>query len=128
MRFDNTTKTKIVTEHGTVLKVDYYDADGEHYIDYKIRPRCSICGKVVDCVCYNEDNSDNPFNTALSSLKTKWTCDNSNCLVEFMEKHNPDLLSQIKKEHGNDPDEISYALIAILFIDNVESDGEFCDA
>jgi len=73
-RFNTSTKNKLTTKYGKILKVTHYRQRDEEYpdTDYRIRPTCSICGGDVGCVCYNDDNSnDEPYDAAIKGLQQK---------------------------------------------------------
>lgn len=121
-KFDTTTKTKIHTEHGTILKVTIYDADERNYItEYRIKPKCDICGGDVGCVCFHEDNSDNPYRDAFEHLIKRWLCDKAHCICTFMKDSS--IYKKLEEKYGDDEWSIAEALQ-----EEMQYDGEdiFC--
>ena len=122
-RFNTQTQTRISTEHGTILKVMMYLDDGV-LIDYRIRPKCSLCGGNVGCVCYNEDNSDAPFKEAFTSLMKEWICEKSVCIVNYVKTDDPEYYQDLFEKNKGDVDNM-----ALNISDDVDcdmEDGEFC--
>lgn len=111
-RFKNTTKTKIKTQRGTILKVTTYD--GAHYsypeMEYKVKSACSICGADMGCLCFNSDNSDDPYNDAVSCLKIYWVCDKDDCLIDFMKNDDPEHYGIICEVHAGNKKAITNAI------------------
>lgn len=87
-RFKTTTKTRIRTKYGTILKETTYDVDPESYpdIEYKIRPVCYCCGNPIDCLCFNSDNCDDLYEDALFNLKRQWICGSVMCLIQYQKE------------------------------------------
>lgn len=100
-RFETSTKTKISTEYGTVLKVTTYYDEGYVEEDYKIKPKCTVCGGGVECLCYDS------FETAIDNLKKEWVCCGNICIVEDIKKSNPDYYEELVKKFGDDIDSIA---------------------
>lgn len=98
-RFETKTQTKIKTEHGTVLKITWYVLDAQ-IEEYRIRPMCHVCGGCVDCLCFNEDNCDDPFNEALDNLQKEWTCVKDTCVIEDWKARDPDYYQELIEKHG----------------------------
>ncbi len=100
-RFDTTTKTKLTTKYGKILKVTHFEYCIE-YAEYKIKPTCSICGGDVGCVCYNDDNSDAPFDSAIKGLQQEWCCEKSQCICDYVKKNNPKEYKKLTDKYGDD--------------------------
>lgn len=103
-RFESKTKTKIETPFGNILKVTTYPVDEEPYTDYKIRKLCSICKMSTICMCFNNDNSNDPLEDAIKILNrhVELTCDNPKCICEFMKKNKPEIYEKLSKKYGKD--------------------------
>ena len=123
-KFNTTTKIKISTLNGNVLKVTNYNVYEEPYEEYKIRPKCSICGGDVGCICYNYDNSDNPAEDATDGLLKRWCCEKAHCICEFLKDYNPEKYKELVKKYGDDEWSISEVLQE-EFVDNDEN--IFCE-
>lgn len=95
-RFETTTKTKITTEHGTILKVTTYYDEGYTEDNYKIKPKCGVCGEGIECLCYDS------FKTAVSNLERGWICSNTVCVIEDTKKSNPDYYEELMKKFKGD--------------------------
>ena len=108
-RFNTITKNKIKTGYGIILKVTHYE-DGDIYEDYKIRPKCGICGGNVGCICFNDDNSNDPLETAIESLQKTWSCEKSHCICEYLKNYSPDKYKELVKIYGNDEGSIAEEL------------------
>lgn len=100
-RFETSTKTKITTEHGTVLKVTVYNDEGYIEDNYKIKPKCSVCGEGIECLCYDS------LETAIDNLKREWVCCNANCIVKDTKKSNPNYYEELARKFGDDIDSIA---------------------
>lgn len=108
--FDTTTKTKIKTPYGTVLKVTTYEIDNIHpSVEYRTKPKCVICGEVSDCMCYQEDN-DFTFEDAEGGLKIGLICGDPDCVIEYQRENDPVLFIELIKLHGTDPYELRDAI------------------
>ena len=125
-KFNTSTKNKLTTKYGKILKVTHYESDEAYPImEYKIRPICSICGGDVGCVCYNNDNSDDePYDAAIKGLQQKWCCEKSHCICEFMKEYNSEKYKKLVKKYGNDEQSISDNLLE-EFVDSGED--IFCE-
>ncbi len=122
-RFDTSTKTKILTEFGTILKVDIYK-DGYHFEEYRIRPVCSHCNGKMDCVCYSEDNCEEPYEYAIGDLQKRWTCTKPDCVVDYVRTDDPEYYKDLIAKHGND----KWSMAQDIMDDWSEMDeGEFCN-
>lgn len=123
-RFDTTTKTKLTTKYGNILKVINYESEGQEQIDYKIRPTCSICGGDVSCVCYNDDNSNEPFDAAINGLQQQWCCEKPHCICEFTKTIWTEKYEELVAKYGNDEHTICEVLREEMSEDD---DGIFCE-
>jgi hypothetical protein len=122
-KFYTTTKIKISTPNGNVLKVSHYNIDEEPWDEYKIRPKCSICGGDVGCVCYSENNVDDPLQKATDGLKQKWTCEKTHCVYKFLEQINSEEIKRLKLTYGED----EQAIVEELQDEYCEEEEIFCE-
>lgn len=123
-RFNTTTKVKISTQFGTILKVTHYNIDEDPYDEYRIRPKCSKCGGDVGCVCYNYNNSDDPEQSAIDGLQSRWVCDKIHCLYEYMKEYTPEKYNKMKAIYGDD----EWSIVEALQDEMQEDDnGIFCE-
>lgn len=112
-RFPTSTKTKIKTEWGTILKITTYDPDDGEFPpkeEYKIKPKCQFCGNPVDCYCYNDDNCDSGmdlFEKALEDLKKKWMCMSTSCIIQGLKEYDPDRYKELKDLYEDDKESIA---------------------
>jgi hypothetical protein len=121
-RFETTTKDKIITENGKILKVVIYGYEDPHE-EYRIRPKCEFCGEDIGCVCYTYDNSNNPFKEAKKGLISNWCCDNIHCIYKYLKKYNREKYNELVSKYGDD----EYAIVEELVLDFPEDDdGLFC--
>ncbi len=123
-RFNTETKTKISTEHGTILKVTLYLEDNFVIEEYRIRPKCDECGGDLDCICFNENNSDKPFEDAIINLKRKWICARPQCQVNYLKKDDPEYYKELFDSYNGNIEEMAQGLL-----DDMDSDldeGELC--
>lgn len=99
-RFETTTKTRIKTKYGTILKVITYDDDPDAYpdVEYKIRPICEYCGRAIECLCFNSENCDFPYEDALFNLQRCWICGSNTCLIKYQKESDPEYYSYL---HAN---------------------------
>ena len=111
-RFDTSTKTKIKTKYGTILKVTTYDSDPESYpyTEYKIRLVCDICGKPIECFCFNSDNCDFPYEDALSNIQKCWLCEKDECLVKYEKENDPEHYRNLHTNYNGDKKAIAEAI------------------
>ena len=111
-RFVNSTKTKIPNKYGTILKVTTYNGDTELYpdIEYKIRPVCDICGKPIECFCFNTDNSDFPYDDALSNLQKRWICGENECLIKSKKENDPEHYNTLHANYNGNKSAIAEAI------------------
>ena len=125
-KFNTSIKSKILTVYGNILKVTYYRPLDEEvpHDEYKIRPKCSICGGDVGCVCYNDDNSDDPLKSAIEGLQQQWCCEKPHCICEFMKTIYTDKYEELVKMYGDDEYAICDALQDMMQEDDM---GIFCD-
>ena len=122
-RFETTTKTKIRTPNGTILKIVTYDGEFPPYIDYNIRPICEYCNKPAGCVCFNVDNSIKPYEDAVSVLKGLWICGNVDCILKHYKEDDPDYYSCIESNFNGDKKEMANMFFSLM--PELE-EGEFC--
>ncbi len=123
-RFETSTKVKISTPNGNVLKVTHYPIDEEPFDDYRIRPKCEFCGGDVGCVCYSEGEYDNSLSEATDGLLRDWCCEKIDCLYKALEKYNPDKLTSLKLTYGDD----KWSIVDAMMEDFPEDDyGIFCE-
>jgi len=124
-RFETTTKIKISTPYGNILKVTHYDVDEEPHNEYKMRPKCSICGGNVNCVCYNDNNSDEPLQSAIDAFQKEWCCEKIHCICEFMKSTYTDMYEELKAKYGDD----EWSIVESLRGEVIDSDddGIFCE-
>ena len=109
-RFDNTTKTKIKTPYGTVLKVTRYEEDSNPDTEYKARPVCTYCKEPVDCYCFNDSDYENALEEATELLQLGLVCDNPQCIIKQGLDNNPELTNQLIFNYGEDVWSISNAI------------------
>jgi len=95
-RFDTSIKTKIKTPHGTVLKISKYEEDcTSPDIEYKTRTKCSVCGAVMDCLCFNDDNATKPYDDVIECLNRVWICGNADCLIQYEKENDPERYDEL---------------------------------
>ena len=110
-RFDTTTKTKIKTPYGTVLKVAHYDYDFTlPDIEYKIKGVCKRCGASIGCYCFNEDKYDDALGNAIEALQFGFLCDNPQCIIRYEMDYNPENADKLIQMYGEDVKGISNAI------------------
>lgn len=118
--FDTTTKTKIKTKYGTVLKVTTYEVDCTHPdVEYKIKSTCKYCGEKLDCWCFTEDNFDDPLHEAIDYLTIAFACDRPKCVIEYERQNDPEQLKKLQANYKDD----EYGLRDVIW----ESWGEWDD-
>jgi len=125
-RFETSTKTKIHTEHGTLLKIITYNSDGEDstpYTEYRIRTKCHICGKTMECICFNVCNSDNPFNDAMCNLERYWICGATDCLIANQKEEDMELYVYFAEQYNNDKEAIAECIADQL---GCMEEGDLC--
>ena len=122
-RFDTITKTKITTPYGIILKVTRYEEDSNLDVEYKVRPVCVHCHQPLDCFCFNDDNSDFPYEDALYNLKMSWVCERYECLSKYMLEFDPELFGVLCTRHKGDKLKISDSIYDQL---GVVGAGDFC--
>lgn len=126
-KFNTSTKTKISTPHGNILKIIHYNSADEEqqHSEYKIKPKCSICGGNASCICYNDDNSDDPFQSAIDGLQKTWCCEKLHCICEFMKTIYSNRYEKLAKMYNDDEYAIYEALQEMM---SEEDDyGIFCE-
>ena len=102
-RFDSSTKTKIKTEHGTILKVATYEEDCTGpTIEYKIRGICKYCGDKLDCWCFTDEYFEDPLQEAKDCLVGGFICDEPACVIKSEKKNDPEKLKEFMKMYGED--------------------------
>lgn len=127
-KFEEITKTKIKTEHGTVQKV-HIKRHGLYMIDdekteYRINPKCYLCGEKLGCRCYSDDNSDTPFETAKEDLKKEWVCTKPECVIECFKRTSSAEYERLKVKYGDD----IWAIVEEITENwDMDDEGEFCD-
>ena len=122
-RFESTTKTRIHTSDGTIIKTVRYPEDSEPFIEYNIRPICTICKEPIECLCFNLDNSDEPREDALNNLQYKWICSGVECRLKFMKEDDPEKYKEIE-ELCNGEAYLMSNMISDLMPEL--EDGDFC--
>jgi hypothetical protein len=123
-KFDTSTKTKLTTKFGKILKVTSYESEGQEFVEYRIKPKCSYCGGDVGCVCYHDDNSDEPYDAAIRGLQTGWICEKVDCIITYLKENNPEHYTELTKEFGDDKLSIVEYLQEQMCEDNSEI---FCE-
>lgn len=125
-RFETTTKTRINTKYGTILKVTTYGEDPDAYpdVEYKIRPKCHYCEKLIECLCFNSNNCDFPYEYALSNLLRCWICDSNTCLIKYQKETDPEYYDTLHANYNGDKQ-----LIADSISDGLGTieEGGFCN-
>lgn len=101
-RFDTSTKTKIKTPYGTVLKVTRYEEDSNPDIEYKVRPKCIHCKKADECYCFNEGDYENALESATELLQFGMVCDTPLCVIKQGLDNNPDKTNELILKYGDD--------------------------
>jgi hypothetical protein len=102
-RFDTSTKTKIKTEHGTILKVVVYEDDCTRPdIEYRIRGICDYCGDKLDCWCFTDEQFKDPLQEATDYLVRGFVCDKPECVIKFEEKNDPEQLKILQANYKDD--------------------------
>lgn len=122
-RFETSTKTKIRTPHGTILKTVTYDGESRPFVEYNIRPICKYCKNPVGCVCFNVDNSDHPYEDAVSVLQGPWICVKIDCLLQYHKEDDPEYYACVESNFSGNKKEM-----AIIFSDTMPEleEGDFC--
>ncbi len=124
-RFRSTTKTKIHTLQGTILKITKYKRGSKPRIEFQARPHCIICGKHTDCLCFTKDNSDtDPYESAINGLKRGWLCGSTECLIEYEKRDDFENYERLMKDYKGDRPLIAHAIS--LRLPEME-EGEFCE-
>lgn len=124
-RFETTTKVKVSTPNGNVLMVNHYPVDEEPFVDYRIRPKCSICGGNAPCMCFGYDNFDDPLEEATESLLKEFVCENPHCICKIYKKIKPEEYKKLKKKYGDDVWSICEKIAKRYFTE--DDDGLFCE-
>ncbi len=101
-RFDSTTKTKIKTQHGTLLKVTLYEEDCLPQVEYKIYGVCRQCGGPVGCFCYDESEFSDAFNHAILGMRFGFLCEKTECAIRSEMEINPERVEALIEKYGND--------------------------
>ena len=122
-RFETTTKTKIRTPNGTIIKIVRYPEDSEPFTEYNIRPICAICKEPIECLCFNLNNSDEPREDALNNLQHEWVCSGVECQLKYMKEDNPEQYERIKEVCEGDEYRMSNMISDLM--PELE-DGDFC--
>jgi len=124
-RFNTTTKVKIETPYGVILKVTNYPVCEDSYEEYKIRPKCAICGEKALCMCFTYDNSDDPEQDAIDNLQRDFTCEKPNCICKSFKKIEPEVYVKLEKKYGDDIWSICEKLQEKYYTE--DDDGIFCE-
>lgn len=122
-RFETTTKTRIKTKFGTILKIIRYNEDSLPEIEYSIRPVCVYCEEPIGCICFNPDNSDDPFKDALSVLEGRWVCERVKCILRYHEESDPEFYETMKANYNGNEKALAEALSESM--PELE-EGDFC--
>ena len=122
-RFETSTKTRIKTKFGTILRTARYSEDSFPEIEYTIRPICNYCKESIGCVCFNPDNSENPYEDALSTLEGAWTCGKVKCVLAYQKENDPEYYEIMKANYNGDEEALAEAFSEIM--PELE-DGDFC--
>lgn len=101
-RFDTSTKTKIKTPFGTVLKVIRYEEDSNPDVEYKARPICSYCKTPMDCYCYNDGDFEDALEKATELIQFGMVCDNPQCVIKMEKVRNPENLERLEGKYPDD--------------------------
>ena len=126
-QFETTTKVKINTPQGNILKVAHYEIDEEPYDEYKVRQKCSVCGESTICLCYNDNNSDDPLQSAIDSFSKEWCCDKVHCIYEYIKKNLLDKYEELRAAYNNDESAMVESLQDEIFVDDSDDNGIFCE-
>jgi hypothetical protein len=97
----NTTKTKIKTQHGTILKVTTYEYGEQPDIEYKVRTHCVRCGCDTGCLCFQESEGYS-IKDVIAYAPYELLCDKNECIIEFESQHDPELLKILQDKYKND--------------------------
>ena len=102
-RFDTSTKTKIRTKHGTILKVVTYEEDCTGpTIEYRIRGICKYCGDKLDCWCFTDEYFEDPLQEAKDSLVGGFICDEPACVIKSEKENDPEQLKILQANYKDD--------------------------
>lgn len=105
--FDTSTKTKIKTPYGTILKVSRYEVGfGRPETEYKIHGKCSYCGADMGCWCFEEDNCDDPIQEATDCLRGGFVCESPTCVIACKMNDDPDFVAELRDKYSDDEDSI----------------------
>lgn len=122
-RFETSTKTRIKTEFGTILKIIRYSEDSLPEIEYNIRPACAYCGDSVNCLCFNLDNSEHPFDDALSILEGTWICGKDKCVIAYQKENDPEYYETMNANYNGNEKALADAFSDLM--PELE-EGDFC--
>ena len=122
-RFESSTKTRIHTSGGTVIKIVRYPEDSEPFTEYNIRPICAICKEPIECLCFNFNNSDDPHTDAVRHLQMDWICTGVECRLKYMKEDDPEQYERIKEVCEGEPYRMSNMISDLM--PELE-DGDFC--
>lgn len=122
-RFESSTKTRIHTPYGTIIKITTYPEDSEPFTEYNIRPICAICKEPIECLCFNFNNSDEPHKEALKQLQCEWVCTGVECRLKYMKGDDPEQYKIIKEVCEGDAYRMSNTISDLM--PELE-EGEFC--
>jgi len=110
-RFDTSTKTRIKTKHGTVLKVVTYKEDCTRPdIEYRIRGICKYCGDKLDCWCFTDEYFDDPLQEATDCLVGGFICDEPACVIKSEKENDPKKLKELMKRYGEEESAVRDAI------------------
>ena len=123
MQFDTTTKVKLKTKYGTILKVTHYSPEFESYNEYKINPKCKICGDNIGCMCFDWNNSDEPYETAVDHLESTWICNKQRCVFKSAKDDDPEHFDDMYDVFKGDERKLLHHL---QFRDGNVGDSNFC--
>ena len=123
MQFETTTKVKIKTEWGTILKVTHYSPEFEPYNEYKINPKCMMCGRNIGCMCFDWDNSESPYQAAIEHLMSTWICNLEKCVFESAKSDDPEYFDDMYEIFKGDKRKL---LQHLQFKDGNVSESNFC--
>jgi len=114
------TKTKIKTQDGTILKIVEDDGEDITSVECRIKPKCCICGDRF-CFCYNEENSENPEQDAISGLTRIWLCGKNECSIKYLKQDNPEMYQELQTKWHGDMD----AMVESITY-NDDGEGDLC--
>lgn len=100
--FETTTRTKIKTAFGTVLKLTRYNPHGEPEVEYWARPKCTYCKTVTECLCYSEFDYYDALGRATELLQMGTVCENPQCVIKCALRCDPEWTELLIRKHGVD--------------------------